>query len=71
GPTSGDSSDTDGLPDCRAIEDKPTCESTMMCIWPEELEFCTVDCAKIKNEMICGTQLFCAWIDDKCELLVI
>ncbi|MCY0989585.1 hypothetical protein OV203_20780 [Nannocystis sp. ILAH1] len=63
--------DTDGVPDCGAIEDQATCEATPLCAWPPEILQCTVDCMQITDEAVCGVQQFCAWIDGACEMLII
>jgi hypothetical protein len=73
-PTTGETAtgtDTDGVPDCKAISDQATCEATALCIWPQELLACTVDCMMITDEAICGTQQFCFWENGVCELHII
>lgn len=63
--------DTDGVPDCGAIEDQATCEATPLCAWPPEIVQCTVDCMQITDEAVCGVQQLCAWIDGECRMLII
>jgi hypothetical protein len=68
GSSSGSTSDTDGLPDCAAIDDPVTCDATAGCRYNAGVGLCNPDCPTILDEATCVEQAgVCFWMDRECH----